>query len=159
MGKRQAMTSPPVVYLCAMKTTTQAIFDELFERYPALEACRADVQAAFDELLACYRMGGKVLLPGGTYLCGGLLLKSGVDLHLGAGATLLGSRNLRDYAIDLPQPCRNGRVTNKWSNAIIRIVAAHDVAVTGEQGSMTSLPAMRTLVEKPRKLTLVFSIP
>ena len=115
------------------------------------------VQRAIDACAAAG--GGKVLLPGGTYLCGGLLLKSGVDLHLGAGATLLGSRNLRDYAIDLPQPCRNGRVTNKWSNAIIRIVAAHDVAVTGEQGSMTSLPAMRTLVEKPRKLTLVFSIP
>lgn len=92
------------------------------------------VQRAIDACAAAG--GGKVLLPGGTYLCGGLLLKSGVDLHLGAGATLLGSRNLRDYAIDLPQPCRNGRVTNKWSNAIIRIVAAHDVAVTGEQGSV-----------------------
>ena len=47
-----------------MKTTTQAIFEELFARYPALEACRADVQAAFDALLVCYRTGGKVLCCG-----------------------------------------------------------------------------------------------
>lgn len=47
-----------------MKASTQEIFDGLFARYPALEVCRADVQAAFDSLAAAYRTGGKVLCCG-----------------------------------------------------------------------------------------------
>ena len=47
-----------------MKKSTEGIFEELFARYPALEACRADVAAAFDALLAAYRGGGKVLVCG-----------------------------------------------------------------------------------------------
>jgi D-sedoheptulose 7-phosphate isomerase len=47
-----------------MKSSTQKIFDGLFSRYPALEACRTDVRAAFDALAAAYRAGGKVLCCG-----------------------------------------------------------------------------------------------
>ncbi|MGN0847374.1 MAG: SIS domain-containing protein [Kiritimatiellia bacterium] len=47
-----------------MKDGTRAIFEELFGRYPALEACRADVAAAYETLLAAYRAGGKVLVCG-----------------------------------------------------------------------------------------------
>ena len=47
-----------------MKKGTEEIFEELFVRYPALEACRADVVAAFDALLAAYRGSGKVLVCG-----------------------------------------------------------------------------------------------
>ena len=47
-----------------MKASTQVIFEELFARYPALAACRADVQAAFDALAAAYCAGGKVLCCG-----------------------------------------------------------------------------------------------
>lgn len=47
-----------------MKTTTQAIYDELFVRYPALDGCRADVTRAFELMLATYRAGGKVLVCG-----------------------------------------------------------------------------------------------
>ena len=47
-----------------MKDSTKAIFEELFQRHPALEPCRADVDAAFDTLLAAYEKGGKVLVCG-----------------------------------------------------------------------------------------------
>ena len=47
-----------------MKASAQEIFEELFARYPALEACRADVGAAFDILADAYRSGGKVLCCG-----------------------------------------------------------------------------------------------
>ena len=47
-----------------MKASTQEIFDELFVRYPALEACRADVLAAFEAMAAAYRAGGKALCCG-----------------------------------------------------------------------------------------------
>lgn len=47
-----------------MKSTTESIFQELFDRYPALAPCRSDVAAAFDVLLSSYRAGGKVLICG-----------------------------------------------------------------------------------------------
>jgi hypothetical protein len=42
--------------------------------------------------------GGVVYLPPGTYLSGMVVIKSNVTLYLEAGATLLGSRNIEDYA-------------------------------------------------------------
>lgn len=47
-----------------MKTTTECIFRELFERYPSLGQCRQDVAAAFDVLLSTYKAGGKILVCG-----------------------------------------------------------------------------------------------
>lgn len=47
-----------------MKNETQAIFDELFVRYPALTACKDAIAAAYETLLASYQAGGKV------YTCG-----------------------------------------------------------------------------------------
>jgi len=41
--------------------------------------------------------GGKVLLPAGNYLSGTLYLKSNVELHLAAGARILGSPDVEDY--------------------------------------------------------------
>jgi polygalacturonase len=45
--------------------------------------------------------GGVVTLPPGNYLSGTVILRSNVVLHLAAGATLLGSTNLKDY-VDNP---------------------------------------------------------
>jgi polygalacturonase len=42
--------------------------------------------------------GGTVYLPPGVYLSGTVVLKSNVTLYLETGATLLGSRNIEDYA-------------------------------------------------------------
>ena len=41
--------------------------------------------------------GGEVLLQKGTYLCGSIFLKSGVDFHLAEGAVLKGSPDHEDY--------------------------------------------------------------
>jgi hypothetical protein len=41
--------------------------------------------------------GGMVYMPPGNYLTGTIILKSNVTLYLEAGATLLGSKNIRDY--------------------------------------------------------------
>ncbi|MDR2840646.1 MAG: glycoside hydrolase [Paludibacter sp.] len=53
------------------------------------------VQAAIEACVA--NGGGQVYVPAGQYAIGTVVLKSGVDLHLESGATLLGSRNLDDY--------------------------------------------------------------
>ncbi len=55
------------------------------------------LQSAID---ACAkRGGGTVRLPAGRFLSGTLSLKSGVHLHLDAGAVLLGSTRLDDYPV------------------------------------------------------------
>ena len=94
----------------------------------------AAIQRAVDACAAAG--GGRVLLPKGVYLTGSILLKSKVNLHLGADAVLRGSRQLADYEVEIPGPYPEDRVTNKWSNAMIRIVCANDVSITGEKGSV-----------------------
>ncbi|HWB97255.1 MAG TPA: glycoside hydrolase family 28 protein, partial [Bryobacteraceae bacterium] len=57
------------------------------------------INAAID---ACHASGGgMVYVPPGIYLSGTVVLKSNVTLYLEAGATLLGSKDVRDYS---PQP-------------------------------------------------------
>jgi len=53
------------------------------------------IQAAVDE--AHQNGGGKVLIPTGRFLSGSIVLKSNVELHLSAGAVLLGSTKPNDY--------------------------------------------------------------
>lgn len=43
---------------------TDRIFEELFERYPRLEACRCDIYKAFELMSDCYDNGGKLLCCG-----------------------------------------------------------------------------------------------
>lgn len=46
----------------------------------------------------CFQSGGgTVLVPAGSFITGCIVLKSHVDLHLEAGAELLGSENMDDY--------------------------------------------------------------
>ena len=47
-----------------MKATTQAIFDELYARYPSLTACRAAIGTAFDALLGTAEKKGTVFTCG-----------------------------------------------------------------------------------------------
>jgi phosphoheptose isomerase len=56
------------------------VFADLYARYPELERCRTDIDAAFELLLAAYRGGGKVLVCGNggsasdaEHICGELL--------------------------------------------------------------------------------------
>jgi len=56
------------------------------------------IQEAIDS--CAERGGGKVIFPAGTYLCGGIQLKSNVSLHLEKGAFLQGSSKYADYEND-----------------------------------------------------------
>ena len=47
-----------------MKESASAAVDTLIERYPALAVCAADIRAATDALIACYRTGGKLIVCG-----------------------------------------------------------------------------------------------
>lgn len=54
------------------------------------------IQEAIDSAFALG--GGQVYVPSGVYLSGTLFLKSNVSLYVSAGATILGSPNIEDYA-------------------------------------------------------------
>ncbi|MCF0172462.1 MAG: glycoside hydrolase, partial [Bacteroidales bacterium] len=58
----------------------------------------ASIQQGIDYVSA--NGGGRLILTPGKWLCGSIYLKSGVTLHLEAGATLLGSLNPWDYIKD-----------------------------------------------------------
>ena len=106
------------------------------------------IQKAIDD---CFLAGGgKVLIPAGVYLTGGIRLRSGVELYLESGAILKGSRDPEDYfgytedalePIEMeevgntPKTCRSAISTSRWSNGLIRAFDAHDIAVIGEKGS------------------------
>ena len=52
------------------------------------------IQRAID---MCAASGGRVLVSDGVYLTGRLTMRSNVELHIAAGATLLGSPDYADY--------------------------------------------------------------
>lgn len=68
-------------------------------------------------------------IPPGTYLTGALFLKSGMTLHLEAGATLLGSRSLADYPL---LPTRVAGIEMRWPAALVNIYGEQDSALVGE---------------------------
>lgn len=69
-----------------------------------------------------------IVIPQGRFLTGALFLKSGVSLHLNAGAQLVGSGDLADY------PLINTRVAGidmRWPAGIINIIDCENVSITG----------------------------
>ena len=106
------------------------------------------IQAAIDD---CFLAGGgRVLVPCGIYLTGGLRIRSNVELYLESGAILKGSRDPEDYMSfqhdtlepvtmeqvgNTPQTGRSAVSTSRWSNGLIRALDAHDFAIIGEKGS------------------------
>jgi hypothetical protein len=90
--------------------------------------CTQQLQAAIDRLAREGR--GTLVLTPGTYLTGGLFMRSGVELHLQAGATLLG----------LPDPTLYNKVDaqtddGRHDNACMALLVAqnaHGLRITGQ---------------------------
>ena len=82
----------------------------------------AALQHAIDECSGAH--GGSVVLEGGTFLSGPILLKSGVTLKIEKGATLLGSADMADYP--KVQFARQTTV-----QPLVSAVNAEHVAITG----------------------------
>ncbi len=101
------------------------------------------IQSAIDAVFLAG--GGTVEIPAGIYRTGGLRLRSNVTLHLQSGAILEGSDNPDDYLAHLadrleplePLPGESerphyARRLDRWNNAIIRAIDAHNIAIIGE---------------------------
>ncbi len=85
------------------------------------------IQSAID---ACHEKGGgTVIIPSGVYRIGALFIKSGVNLHLSKGTTLIASEDIRDY----PEfPSRIVGIEMTWPSAVVNIMDAENAALTGE---------------------------
>ena len=118
--------------------------------------CTYAIQAA---IAACFLAGGgTVEVPKGTFLTGGIRLRSNITLLLRKGACLLGTRNPADYDIlrrDTVEPVSAAHMTDgvwtpartrtsfdfsvkagsTWNNALIRLLHAENVRIIGEEGS------------------------
>ena len=103
------------------------------------------IQSAID---ACFLSGGgRVVIPCGIFITGGIRLRSGVELYLESGAVLRGSENPDDYNEfwnDTVEPVndentesagRSSVATSAWCNGLIRVIDAENVTITGEKGS------------------------
>jgi len=103
------------------------------------------IQSALD---ACFLAGGgKVIIPKGIFLTGGIRLRSNTTLYLESGAILRGSRSHEDYAAYLKDEIEPVDLTlshgmsssvypfSKWSNGLIKVLCAENVSIIGEPGS------------------------
>lgn len=77
----------------------------------------AFIQKAIDEASAAG--GGQVIVPPGNFMTGTLFLKSGVDLHLKLGASLLGPHNPNEY-------------TNEGRSALIYAKDQKNISISGQ---------------------------
>lgn len=119
------------------------------------------IQSAIDD---CFRHGGgEVRIPEGTFLTGGLRLRSNVTLHLLQKARLKGVRDPEQYGAaeedtlePLPPEDRTSNLYlerdkrtetedpfgwirhagSRWNHGLLRAVHAQNVAIIGEEGSV-----------------------
>lgn len=91
---------------------------------------RASIQKAVD---ACAQAGGgTVVCPPGRYLAGTIFLENNIELHLEAGATILGSPDRADYDTSRNTQWDNGRERYRVSGAhLVYARDAHHIAITG----------------------------
>lgn len=78
--------------------------------------------------------GGRVVLPAGTYLCGSIRMKSDVELHISAGATILaapGSMKAYDESEPWEGPAYQDGGHTYFHNSLIWAVGQKNVSITG----------------------------
>ncbi|MEO3753134.1 glycoside hydrolase family 28 protein [Streptomyces sp. B6B3] len=90
--------------------------------------CTAAIRAAIENCAAAG--GGHVTVPPGRYATGAIRLRSGVDLHLAAGATLAFSRDPAAYLP--PVLTRFQGVETYGYSPLVYAHGERDIAVTGE---------------------------
>ena len=92
------------------------------------QLCTRQLQQAIDQISKKGR--GRLIFTKGTYLTGGLLLRSSVELHLEEGATLLGSTNPYDYK-PISVAHSDDKRNDNASIALIMADGAEGIRITG----------------------------
>ena len=117
--------------------------------YGVIDGAKPQTAAIQDVIDLCHENGGgEVIVPEGMYRVAGLLLRSGVALHLLSGAMLLGSDRSEDYSEYLSLISEEERTAvlstkarpstvkfSKWNNGVIKAINAENVAIVGDRYS------------------------
>lgn len=123
----KAISNPPVVH--STPTISEGVYNILDFGAVNNESIFSTVavQNAIDK---CTNAGGgTVYIPPGKYLLGTITLKSNVNLHLSKGATLIASKELKDYKV------LQGFVHNHFKEGVFSFINcsnAENVSITGE---------------------------
>lgn len=128
-----------------------------FGAVPDGRLCTEAIQNAIDH---CFRQGGgTVEIPSGTFLTGGIRLRSNITLLLRKGACLKGTRDPEAYMAFLSDPLEPvpdeyvsstpwthalewdaydfiRKPASRWSNGLIRAIDAQNISIIGEEGSI-----------------------
>ncbi len=89
---------------------------------------KLNTRAISQTIAACAKAGGgEVLIPAGRFLTGPLTLKSKMNLHVAAGATLLMATN---PALYIPSPAQRNIVHPGYRNCIVAL-RANNVEISG----------------------------
>jgi hypothetical protein len=111
----------------AVRTAAAAAFD--VKAYGAKgDGATLDTAAIQKAIDAAARVRGVVVLPPGVYRSGALFLKSGVELRVEKGATLLGSQNIADYPT---MATRIAGIEMAWPAALVNVYEQAGVTVGG----------------------------
>ncbi len=108
------------------------------------------IQRAVD---ACAKAGGgRVIVKGGDYVTGTIVLKSGVMLHVEKGARLLGSTSLGDYPDHVEALHSVCRDVHRYRISLIYAERADRVGISGEgeiwfRGNRQNFPGPETVSE------------
>ena len=73
--------------------------------------------------------GGTVIFPAGTYLTGTIQMQDNVLLHLEAGSTILGSKNIEDYRVNKKLISNNKQ--DDINGALILSIGRKNTGITG----------------------------
>jgi unsaturated rhamnogalacturonyl hydrolase len=101
------------------------------EAYGAVEGGEVPATGAIERAIAdaASHGGGRVLVPRGIWLTGGIRLENGIDLHLEEGAVLRFSRRFEDYLP--PVFSRHEDIECYKHAAFIYANGSSDIAITG----------------------------
>lgn len=109
----------------------------------------AAIQEAID---TCFeRGGGRVLVANGIYMFGSIVMRSGVELHIAAGAMLLGSPNVEDYPERNDLKHVRSELLPRWKNACyIYAEESENISITG-MGTIDCNGGNFVKVREPKK--------
>lgn len=120
-----------VAALMAAATSLQAKTHDIAAYGAVSDTTRLSTEALQRAIDACHADGGgTVLVPAGSFKIGSIFLRSNVNLHLEAGATLYGSTNIADYT-----PVKTDYVSLRTHTPTIQLIYADNadhLSITGE---------------------------
>lgn len=124
------------IIMCVISLAAQAAGEYNVKDYGAAgDGVTLDHGAVNRAIEACVAGGGgRVTVPAGTYLCGSIRMKSNVELHLTAGATILAApAEMKAY--DEPEPWEGPAYQDGghtyFHNSLIWAVGERNVSITG----------------------------